>query len=482
MLVRSTKWEKRQKKAFQDAYNPFQKNIDKGVEKGHDFEDFSQDLYSSLYQVSPDFDNVHDTPGTQIYKNALSEMSKLPEYANLRQLGTTCDSFQSGLGASILTEHFAEAFPKVEKPNPDELEKQQKQLQTLLEDLPENSGSRNRFGQQLRDVQEQHGEAVTRWQEAADGIDNAMLRQVLRRGLIEAQEAIQEADQATEAFGVGTDPGTSAYSNPSDKLAIARALRENPKLQEIAKLAGRFKREAVYKQANKKHPGPDEVADIEMGNDLGRLIPAELMKLKNPQTRLDFFRKYLEGGLVQYKLETPEEEQRGPIILCLDSSGSMATRLGKYTAEVWSKAVMLAMAQIAVSQKRVLGVYHFAEDVVKAQQYSSPNPKDLYEESAYFANGSGTNFVKPLKKAFQEIRENKNLKKADIVFITDGLARIDAVSLDTFKKIEEETDATVYSICIGPGTINLHELGPVHTIQEFTEGSDDEIKDVLFSI
>ena len=50
MLIKSSKWEKIQKQDFQENYSPFEEAVDKGTTKGYDFNGFSQDLFSSLYQ------------------------------------------------------------------------------------------------------------------------------------------------------------------------------------------------------------------------------------------------------------------------------------------------------------------------------------------------------------------------------------------------------------------------------------------------
>ena len=42
--------------------------------------------------------------------------------------------------------------------------------------------------------------------------------------------------------------------------------------------AGRFKRIAAAKRRSKVRHGADEIADIEQGADLGRLLPSELAK------------------------------------------------------------------------------------------------------------------------------------------------------------------------------------------------------------
>ncbi len=70
-----------------------------------------------------------------------------------------------------------------------------------------------------------------------------------------------------------------------------------------------------------------------------RLLPSEAVMLGLPELELEFYRRYLERRLLSYQsrgtlprqrimLRTPEQggqqlQQRGPFIVCVDTSGSM---------------------------------------------------------------------------------------------------------------------------------------------------------------
>lgn len=465
MLIDSSKWERQQKSEFQQVYSPFQQAVESGTEKGYDFNGFSQDLFSSLYQIDPKFPE-QASPGTSWAKKALDELKSLPEFNQLRETGTKCDSLQSGLGATILSKRFAETLPKMEEKNPDELQKEIDAAQSFLNEFPENKTVQEALGEAKKKLEA----STNAWAEATSQIEPSALRQVFRRAIAQVQEQISEMEETTGSFGFGEGPGQDGYSSPEEKLKVAEQIKNNPKLKEIAELAGRFRREARKVQANKKQPGPDEITDIECGNNIGRLLPSELVKLGNRITKLEFFKKYTENNLLQYKLTERPQEARGPIVVCIDNSGSMRGR-----KEIFSKAIALALCGIAVDQRRKFVIIHFDTKVKRVDCFDSNkvNPQDLIASCAYFSGG-GTDFNVPLDKAFELIEKEKNFKKADIIFITDGDCTLDSKSV-----IENSTEfqTTIYPISLSGKQPELEKIGKVLYIED-----EAELKEKVFSI
>ena len=477
-LIPHTKWEGKQKKEFQEKHTPFKEAVKQGVEKGYNFNEFSQDMFSSLYQINPKFPE-EATSGAAWAKKALDELQSLKEFKQIRESGTKCDSFQSGLGASILTKHFADSLPKMEEKNPDEIHQEIKNLAAILEEIPSDSEKAKEFKDQLDKAKGSVESSQKAWSEMVDTLDPSAIRQALRKGLVAAQEAIDEAEGTANAFGYGTEPGKDGYASAQQKLAIAEKIRNNPKLKQIAEMAGRFRREARKQQANKKKPGPDEITDIECGNDLGRVVPSEMMLLNDEMGEMLFFKKYLERGLIQYKLEEAPHETRGPIVVCIDNSSSM---MG--VPEVWSKAVALAMAQIGIDQRRNVQLVHFNTEIAKIDVFpvGKIDPERLIDSCAFFSGG-GTEFFPVLNKVCDIIRLFS--KKSDIVFITDGIAALDDNMIEKLRADKARSEANIYSIVIGPKQENtvLHKISDsVDFISDFAEGNDKEIKEKVFSI
>lgn len=477
-LIPHTKWEKRKKREFQEQHSPFQTAVENGNDRGYDFNGFSQDLFSALYQTNPQFPEA-SSMGTQWQKNALDSMKDLREYKDLRNMGTVCDAFQAGLGASVMADHFAKNLPEMTQPNPDDIQQQIDWYKEMLENA-QTPEQKERFEDELQRAQRQQGPAQEAWGQV--NTDEQAVRIAMRSALSAAREQIEEAEEMANAFGYGTETGQDGYTSPEAKLRIAEMVRNNSKLQEIAKLAGRFRREARAVQSQKKTPGPDELTDVEVGNDLGRLVPSELMKLSHPLMRMEFAKKYLERSLIQYHMESVEKEAQGPVVICIDSSGSM-----EGPKEVWSKAVALALCQIAVDQKRAFTVVHFDAEVKRTDRFPSTekvNPERLLESMSYFANGPGTKFEPPLAKAFVMVNEEfkkENKGKADVIFITDGLAAISDTMKSNIVEAKKITGAKLFGICIGKEAPELKKISDHYTsLKDLAE--DNELKETVFSI
>jgi len=470
MLIPCSKWERQCKKEFQQHHTPLQNVVEQGQEKGYNFDDFTQDLFSALYQSRPEFPEQVSS-GAAWAKRALDELRSLQDYKEIRNQGTVCDSLQSGLGATILAEHFVDSLQPVEEPNPDKLQ----EMIDNLKDLQQEHSS-EKLQQRLEKLQQQLPGSEKAWTEVAQRMDGAQIRQVFRRAIAALKKESAEMENAAVAFGFGKEPGQDGYTNPKAKMEIANMVRENPKLRRLAEIAGRFRREARKVQANKKQPGPDELTDIEIGNDLGRLLPAEIMKLADPLFELDFMKKYLEGNLIQYKLETVEKEQKGPIVVCIDNSGSMSGE-----REIWSKAIALAMCQIAADQKRDFEIIHFDTEVKRIDQFSYKegiDPERLLESMAFFSGG-GTDFVQPLNKAINDI--GTEIKKADIIFITDGFCTIDENASNDINRNLKENGISLYSMFISMKEEN--DLSRLSNESLFIEDLEDESwKDTIFSV
>ncbi len=71
------------------------------------------------------------------------------------------------------------------------------------------------------------------------------------------------------------------------------------------------------------HTGMGELAGATMGNNISLLLPSEIQKLALPALRPLFYLQYIERTLLEYEVKGKSEQERGPLVLCIDVSGSM---------------------------------------------------------------------------------------------------------------------------------------------------------------
>jgi len=201
-----------------------------------------------------------------------------------------------------------------------------------------------------------------------------------------------------------------------------------------------------------------ELYEVGRGAELSRLLPAELVALRHPVLRRDFTRRLLEAHLLQYSLRTPERAGRGPMVVCIDGSSSMAG-----DKEIWAKAVSITLLDIAQRQRRPFRSICFAgpDTPLHVLDWSGraravPDTRQLLALAEHFPGG-GTDFQTPLSAAVACLRQSR-YRRGDIVFITDGECRVDEEWLSAFRDAKAALDFSLISVLIDVGSSSLHAL------------------------
>lgn len=263
--------------------------------------------------------------------------------------------------------------------------------------------------------------------------------------------------------GMGLIDTTNRGSNPVSvsqgiKAAMAQKLRSNRRLKNIALLAGRFRRIAADKQRGVRGYGWDEVASVERGQDIPRVVPAQLLGLVEPDLSMKFDMDFAERKLMQYRLESKPPKGRGPIVFCIDVSGSM-----EGDRDIWAKALFAGVAELAIRQKRWCTAIQFDHRITREDLFDprSPNPLHFMECVAHFSGGS-TDFERPLNRALDIIGEQPEFAKADIVFLTDGEAGVYDDTVARLRAMQAKNPVHVHGILVGGDTRG-------HTLRNFCD-------------
>ncbi|QNK89174.1 VWA domain-containing protein [Sporosarcina sp. resist] len=182
-------------------------------------------------------------------------------------------------------------------------------------------------------------------------------------------------------------------------------------MKEIADSAGRFKQIALRKQKS-KHSDSTERSGIALGSDIERQLPMELGLYALPSTKNYFLRRYVEVQTMMYEQKGQEVLEKGPIVLCLDQSGSM------HKLDTQSKGFTFALMSIARKQRRdfCLILFSTRTQIIKYEK-GKIKGSDMANLAQTFLGG-GTNFALPLDKAMNVINESRLNKQMSCLLRT----------------------------------------------------------------
>ncbi|MGL5428059.1 MAG: vWA domain-containing protein, partial [Cetobacterium sp.] len=175
-----------------------------------------------------------------------------------------------------------------------------------------------------------------------------------------------------------------------------------------------------------------------------------------------FYSKFLEKSLLtyeivskQYKYNSKEKEEyinlenKGPVVACLDTSGSMHGM-----PILKAKALLLSISKILKKENRSLYIILFG-DKGETKELNISKTSEINQILPFLNSGfnGGTDFETSLIKAIDIIQTLKSYNKADILMITDGLCDLS----DKFtKKLEQKKlnlGINIYTVICGTNSI-----------------------------
>ena len=236
-----------------------------------------------------------------------------------------------------------------------------------------------------------------------------------------------------------------------DRIAV-----EDEKLRYLLEMLGKKekKKNPEFDIADNYYsPNKKDLLGIHLSNDLVRLLPSELSLVHNKYLRTYFHAKYIENRLSTYLLSDRDEdydtgdgnrENEGPIILCIDTSSSMAG-----LPEKLAKASALYLLKEAEKQKREIYVIAFSADNI-LREFELAQSKDGIERALEFFKWNfygGTDYINPMNRSIRLI-EKGNYKKADILMISDGIVKVPKEFNDYMKRVKDRLKFKVYSFII----------------------------------
>ena len=252
-------------------------------------------------------------------------------------------------------------------------------------------------------------------------------------------------------------------------LEWSKFFQENPKIQELCEALGHLNKEASrveretiqatrsYETVSVDCNSNEEIVGITFGKSIEDALPQELALLGDEDTSMLFDMKFIENRLMcfekqgyvsQRKEETYEEEReieirdkKGPIIVCVDTSGSM-----EGLPENIAKAITLHMASIAHKQDRGCYLINFSTSITT---FDFKPPKGLSDLIRFLKSSfhGGTDVMPALNEGIRMMQEG-GYDKSDLLVISDFIFPTSDSGMLEKIKLQREKDNYFYALSI----------------------------------
>ncbi|MGA9188092.1 MAG: VWA domain-containing protein [Methanosarcina sp.] len=227
---------------------------------------------------------------------------------------------------------------------------------------------------------------------------------------------------------------------------------KSPDLRRIIDFIGRREFDPPSDRIHLSPFGKNRIQTVRFSDSINNLLPMEAAKLLNPSLKRKFYADMLEGKLLSYQLlgkhytGPPRIKPRGPMIVLVDTSGSMHG-----APQTLAKSAVLAMAKRMLSQQRDMKVILFASTSQHLEIELSGRKKmsEKFLNFLLYTFGGGTDFNTALASGLISLKE-KDFQGADLLFITDGKSEVsDELVLARWEEAKKKYNAKVYSLIVG---------------------------------
>lgn len=231
---------------------------------------------------------------------------------------------------------------------------------------------------------------------------------------------------------------------------------------------------------------PHDTRGVERSGDIARMLPSEAILFMRPALRLLWHAKRAERALATYRVRGVQQERlvaddtgteardaerqkkkhdRGPIIVCLDTSGSM-----QGAPETVAKAVTLEAVRIAIAEKRACFLYAFSGPSQVAEFDLSANHGSVQALLEFLGCSfyGGTDVDEPLNRAITRVQSDR-WSRADAIIVSDGEFPIPNETVDAVAAATKSLGLRVHGLLIGsahsPAMTSLCD--PVHVFKDW---------------
>jgi len=404
------------------------------------------EIFSRLYSFKEPA--VLDTPaaGSKIVQQSHSLLDGMEEFSRLRQQ-VVGDPDLAALAAAKLAEAISKQLPKATE---NEARKERQRKRDLAQSLGLPVPPSNEPKQQAGDTE-------------------AAVKLAMRQA---AQDAAEEV--ANVRAGLGNIPGMAGVPQSHEqhdtrRMQLAERLAKDSLMERVMQVAGRLRRvnSATRKVKSRKSVG--SVVGVTTGKDISLMLGAERAMMRNPVFRQRQIMKLVQSQMQQYELEGKENQGRGPMILLLDTSGSMGG-----DPIMWASAVAITLSSISAKERRPYTVITFNGQVGTVLRLDAsgklfrldrrdPAKKTPLEGGivemvlriAGFRASGGTAFSQPVRYAL-DMELGVTKERADLVIVTDGGSSETRLPQEELQRLQQakESGLRVFGLTVNGGSFS----------------------------
>lgn len=295
--------------------------------------------------------------------------------------------------------------------------------------------------------------------EYADLVKNTrwdMMRGLLRSGgwqeLVRARrlmESLPELARLVRQLGRSRETDEPDASNRSD----VRMMEEHLAMREVERIV-------------QVPDFPGETLGVRRSGRVARMLPAEAMLLLHPRLRLVWHARHAERTLLSYEDDDrmPEithelapawrpssrrvpnkRQEMGPMLMCVDTSGSM-----QGGAEAVAKAVVLEAVRTAHAQQRACHLFAFSgpEEIVEIELAVDCDSIARLADFMGQTFHGGTDISGPLELALAKLQE-RHWQLADLLIASDGEFGATPAVAAQIRRAKDELGLRIQGVLVG---------------------------------
>lgn len=246
---------------------------------------------------------------------------------------------------------------------------------------------------------------------------------------------------------------------------IVRLQEQYPVLLDAARRVGRIADDqgpervpvSVGGKMNVEHGAPSDIEGVTMGNDITALLPMEMAIMSDDQLsglfayrfatrRLQTFR-YKSNMMKQARrVEVRKARQKGPMIVCLDTSGSMQGQPEKIAS-----SLIIKLLQVALRQDRDLLLVSFSTN---AKLFDVRKNRTRFFDFLRKECGGDTDGTQMLQAVMHTIAENPAYGSADVLLISDFKFDVPGMSIMRQVQMLRDEGTRFYGLQIGVAPVD----------------------------